>query len=1127
MKTFISSLILLSSLNVVASEPPASFTYQGKIYRSNGFDPLTSSSVIFKVQLRSPDGACVLFEETHQRDMSNSDGNFSLLIGDGTNTGASALSIMDAFDNSSVKTGASNCVYTPATGDARRLRFSYDDGTETVTLPTDQTIRSVPYALHSRTLGGLTKNKFIQVSSSTTQAKIDQLTSMTTDLNAIVSGTSSLYAKSTDLPFSGGVLNLSSTGVKVPDSPISNDAAVNKNYTDSVMGGKSLDLTGLVNGQSLVWNSIQNKWMAQTPTAGTLTSITAGTGLTGGTITNSGTVALATVGTAGSYSKVTTDAYGRVISGANLTDADMPSITSPGRVSGSAINAGTIGGSAAISTSGNIATTGSITANTASANTMSTQALRIFNSSNSNKITLTVPSNLGSDFAWTLPSTNGTAGQVLSTNGSGTLSWSSPSSLAITSITGTAPIGIGGTALSPVISVATATAVSSGIVQLALDGGTSAGTVVQANDSRLTNHRTPSGAAGGDLSANYPDPKVVKIQGVAVSATTPLVGQYHRYSGGTLTPAYIHFTDLKTSAGLRQFPSNCLSSETLVYSSVSDTFSCVTISVSAGNIAGLGSAATKDVPSSGDAGTSELVMGSDSRLTNSRAPTGSAGGDLSGSFPNPAVSKMQGVSYSALTPFSGQVYRFNGSVMTPSFMSIADLKSAAGLMQIPNNCTASQTMIYNSTTDTFNCVTVAISVANIPGLGTGANLNAPASGDASATEVVLGSDTRLTNSRTPTGSAGGDLTGTFPNPTLTTTGVSSGTYSKVTVDTKGRVLNGGSLSLSDIPDLSWAKITSGVPSSLAGFGITDATKNAGDVPSFQSGTDATKPVAGTTGRIYFATDTQRIYRDNGSAWALLASAAGSGGTVTSVTAGTGLTGGTVTSTGTLNVDVGTTANKIVQLDANGKLPALDGSQLSNLPPFGNMQVFDSSGTFTPPAGVKKVYVQVWGAGGGGSGGCTGLLILGGWGGNGGGGGGYGAGIYTLTNSSAVTVTVGTGGTRGLINAVGTKGGDSSFGGYVSSVGGDGGVPNVGVPAAGGSSTGALSTPGGYGIPASYYHGGAGGVSSGGFSSPGSALSSAHAVAANCAGCGGGGGFGLGGAGSQGGNGANGRVVVWY
>ena len=56
----------------------------------------------------------------------------------------------------------------------------------------------------------------------------------------------------------------------------------------------------------------------------------------------------------------------------------------------------------------------------------------------------------------------------------------------------------------------------------------------------------------------------------------------------------------------------------------------------------------------------------------------------------------------------------------------------------------------------------------------------------------------------------------------------------------------------------------------------------------------------------------------------------SGGTLTSITAGTGLTGGTITTAGTIAVDVGTTANKIVQLDSSAKLPAVDGSLLTGL-----------------------------------------------------------------------------------------------------------------------------------------------------------------------------------------------------
>lgn len=52
--------------------------------------------------------------------------------------------------------------------------------------------------------------------------------------------------------------------------------------------------------------------------------------------------------------------------------------------------------------------------------------------------------------------------------------------------------------------------------------------------------------------------------------------------------------------------------------------------------------------------------------------------------------------------------------------------------------------------------------------------------------------------------------------------------------------------------------------------------------------------------------------------------------VTGVTAGTGLTGGGTSGSVTLNVDVGTAAGKIIQSAAGNKLPVIDGSNLTNL-----------------------------------------------------------------------------------------------------------------------------------------------------------------------------------------------------
>ena len=54
------------------------------------------------------------------------------------------------------------------------------------------------------------------------------------------------------------------------------------------------------------------------------------------------------------------------------------------------------------------------------------------------------------------------------------------------------------------------------------------------------------------------------------------------------------------------------------------------------------------------------------------------------------------------------------------------------------------------------------------------------------------------------------------------------------------------------------------------------------------------------------------------------------GSVTSVVAGTGLTGGNITGAGTLHIDVGTAAGKIVQMIASGMLPAVNGSLLTNV-----------------------------------------------------------------------------------------------------------------------------------------------------------------------------------------------------
>ncbi|MEN0060192.1 MAG: tail fiber domain-containing protein [Bdellovibrio sp.] len=83
------------------------------------------------------------------------------------------------------------------------------------------------------------------------------------------------------------------------------------------------------------------------------------------------------------------------------------------------------------------------------------------------------------------------------------------------------------------------------------------------------------------------------------------------------------------------------------------------------------------------------------------------------------------------------------------------------------------------------------------------------------------------------------------------------------------------------------------------------------------------PTGVQAGQIWYDTGVLKYY--DGSTVKTLSSGSG----ITSITVGTGLTPqGTISSTGSIAVDVGTGANKVVQLNGSAQLPAVDGSLLT-------------------------------------------------------------------------------------------------------------------------------------------------------------------------------------------------------